>query len=56
MIYFETSDDGQSWTTVSTYEQAVPFTDARGLIMAQTYGENLEQATITVDDFEVCYR
>ncbi len=56
VIYFETSDDGQNWTTISTYEQEQPFTDARGLIMAQTYGENPEQATITVDDFEVCYR
>lgn len=56
VLYFETSDDGVTWTTLTTSAQPQPYTSAHALIMGQTYGNNPEQGTVAAADFEVCVR
>lgn len=54
VVHFETSDDGITWTTLATWDQPSPFTAAHPLIMAQTYGDDVEGGIVVVDDFEAC--
>lgn len=54
MVHFETSDDGVTFTTLTTRDKLGAFDVAAGLIMAQTYGEDVDHSAVGVDDFEVC--
>lgn len=53
-IHFETSEDGQTWSPISSLVLDTPLTDAGAFIMAQSYGDNPSPADVVVDDFEVC--
>lgn len=54
LVHYETSDDGVTWSILSTQTKPAAFAAARPLIMAQTYGEDLEGGIVAVDNFEVC--
>jgi hypothetical protein len=54
LVHFETSDDGETWTNLATYDKPGPFDDAAALIMAQTFGDYPDRTATTVDDLEVC--
>ena len=54
LVHYEVSDDGVAFTTLATWEQTEPYEVATALIMAQTYGDDLEGGIVAVDDFEVC--
>lgn len=54
MAHFETSDDGITFTTLTTRDKLGAFDAAVGLLMAQTYGDDPEHTAVWVDDFEVC--
>jgi len=53
-VHFETSEDGETWTTLSSHDPPVPFGASQVLIMAQTFGSNPDQAIISVESVEVC--
>jgi hypothetical protein len=54
MAHFETSDDGVTFTTLTTRDKLAAFDSASGLLMAQTYGDDVDHSPMWVDDFEVC--
>lgn len=54
MAHFETSDDGVTFTTLTTRDKLGVFDSASGLLMAQTYGDDADHTAMWVDDFEVC--
>jgi hypothetical protein len=54
LAHFEISEDGDTWTTLATYDKPGPFDDAAALIMAQTFGDDAAQGVVSVDDLEVC--
>jgi len=54
VAHFEVSNDGETWSTLATYDKPGPFAEAEGLIMAQTFGDYPARATVLVDDFEAC--
>lgn len=54
MAHFEVSDDGETWTTLATYEKPGPFDESAALIMAQTFGDYPDRTSAKVDDLEVC--
>jgi hypothetical protein len=53
-VHFETSDDGATWTALTTREQLGVFADSRALVMAQTYGMDTDRSAVKIDDFETC--
>lgn len=52
--HFEVSMDGQSWSTLATHDKPGAFDEAGALIMAQTFSDYPDRATVAVDDLEVC--
>jgi hypothetical protein len=54
LAHFEISDDGQTWTTLATYDKPGPFDAAAALIMTQTFDAYPDRAAVSVDDLEVC--
>lgn len=54
VAHFEVSTDGETWSTLATYDKPGPFAEATALIMAQTFGDYPDRTTVTVDDFEAC--
>ncbi|MBC8072128.1 MAG: hypothetical protein IAG13_27655 [Deltaproteobacteria bacterium] len=54
LAHYEISDDGVSYTTLTTRDKLAGFEVASALIMAQTYGEDPARGIVSVDDFEVC--
>ena len=54
LVHYEVSSDGVSFTELGAHEQSVVFESASALLMAQTYGQDLEGGVVSVDDFEVC--
>jgi hypothetical protein len=54
LVHFETSDDGITYTTLTTRDKISSFDVAAGLLMAQTYGDDFQGGVVAVDDFEVC--
>ncbi|MCH9682690.1 MAG: hypothetical protein K0V04_14740 [Deltaproteobacteria bacterium] len=55
-IDLEIAEGDGPFTVVHSYIVSQPFEDASALIMAQTYGDNPDPATLVVDDFKACYR
>jgi hypothetical protein len=53
-VHYEISNDGVSFTEVVAHDRPFVFEDAAALLMAQTYGQDLEGGVVAVDDFEVC--
>lgn len=53
-IHYEIGDDGTNFTTLTTRAAPGPMPSARGLIMAQTYADDLAGGVVAVDDFQVC--
>lgn len=54
LVHYETSDDGATFTTLTTRDKISAFPIASALIMAQTWGEDFDRSMVGVDDFEVC--
>lgn len=54
VVHFEVSNDGIDYTELAVGDKPVPFESAAALLMAQTYGQDLEGGVVAVDDFEVC--
>lgn len=54
VVHFEVSNDGIDYTELAVRDKPVPFESASALLMAQTYGDDLEGGVVAVDDFEVC--
>ncbi|HET6585205.1 MAG TPA: hypothetical protein VFG69_17225 [Nannocystaceae bacterium] len=54
VVHFEVSSDGVDFTDLAVRDKPVPFESASALLMAQTYGQDLEGGIVAVDDFEVC--
>jgi hypothetical protein len=54
VVHFEVSNDGIEFAELGMLDKPVPFESAAALLMAQTYGEDLEGGIVAVDDFEVC--
>jgi hypothetical protein len=54
LVHYEVSDDGIDFTELAVRDKPVSFESATALLMAQTYGEDLEGGIVAVDDFEVC--
>lgn len=55
-VYFESSDDGETWTTLTTAPMPAAMPDAHPLVMAQTYGADETGGFVAVDNLEVCVR
>lgn len=53
-VHYEVSDDGVTFTSLTTRDKLSEFASASVLLMAQTYGEDTDRSAVTVDDFEVC--
>lgn len=54
LAHFEISDDGQTWTTLSTRDKPGTFDEAAALIMVQTFDAYPDRMAAAVDDLEVC--
>jgi hypothetical protein len=54
LVHYEVSSDGLAYTDLVAHDQPFVYETAAALLMAQTYGQDLEGGIVAVDDFEVC--
>lgn len=54
VAHFEISDDGVSWTRLTTLDIPGSFEQSAALVMAQTYGTATAQQEVSVLEVEVC--
>ncbi len=56
VVHFETSMDGQTWTTLTTRPQPAVLTSARPLVMVETVDDYPEQLPVEIERFDACAR
>lgn len=56
LVHFDTSMDGQTWTTLATRPQPTVFSTARPLVMVETAGDFPQQTPVEIERFDACAR